>query len=750
MHSQALPSNAIENNKRLFGPFSKKLAQNDPAVYTAFADKFAGWLSDERAYYPEARPEILRILLIAHATLRRNAGVDIQGPFHISSCITHPMVAPYSRLLQAIHPFRHRFVEPELYAQIKLLLQTITAPPHSRLGSLDSEILGPLSLGLSARDSGRSAGTQPSSSSLASAFRIQNPPTYTHPSGKPLFITHSQSPRLMDPSYSNGRVPPPSTGHNMEAPSTADLAQINQRAHVGVPMISHSAIMSKHPPHVPTHHFREHGTMDGQDMSQLPESLQKGTVIMSNASTVNANVIASPSSVATPSIMPVSLQQPPVAVKAKKKKKKLQVGLETLIQADLHELRQRGTVGPVVKQESMEVTAPLLMSTKSSEEPVAVTIQCAIPVEANDVDGVPPHVSMDVDIVEISPFPTHPLPLQQSPLVSEPVMPILDTLTIPGRTPRPLISSPTEDVDMSDDANHCFGKEEVENQTIHMAQREDQERGSASRYISQGPPVVDLLDTCSVPTISGNEPNPVILENYEVLISSPQNLSPPQSLPILQLDNWVGVASKIPADLVSTSNPEPTSGEQNASHAFGDETRILALQTGLSKKSKVKIRFEIPQEQYQAFDLWKNRREHRSGLEQSFCLTLSCYSTVTHKREVKTIEQINSLQSAWPITGGLSMNVWFKDKATSFTLAPPFKVGPNGMIDVSEFLRIGENFVELVQHGDMSEYIFVLRAHHPTRAQIQQVEHRRNKDRDWHEWVAHMLQPLDVPIPVFI
>jgi hypothetical protein len=55
---QAPASNAIQNNQRLFGPFSRKLASDDPAVYSAFAEKFAVWLSDERAYYLEARPEV--------------------------------------------------------------------------------------------------------------------------------------------------------------------------------------------------------------------------------------------------------------------------------------------------------------------------------------------------------------------------------------------------------------------------------------------------------------------------------------------------------------------------------------------------------------------------------------------------------------------------------------------------------------------------------------------------------------------
>ncbi|KAF8078163.1 hypothetical protein FPV67DRAFT_1443622 [Lyophyllum atratum] len=129
---QATPSNAIQNNQRLFVPFSRKLASDDQAVYAAFAEKFAVWLSDERAYYEEARPEI------AQSTLRRNVGAnpDLKSPFHISSCIGHPMVASYSRLLRAVHPYKDRFLESDLQ-EIKSLLKTITMPVPTRIVSND-------------------------------------------------------------------------------------------------------------------------------------------------------------------------------------------------------------------------------------------------------------------------------------------------------------------------------------------------------------------------------------------------------------------------------------------------------------------------------------------------------------------------------------------------------------------------------------------------------------------------------------
>jgi hypothetical protein len=51
-------SQATENNQKLFHRYGKKFALNDPLVYTAYADKLSLWLSDFKAYYAAARPQV--------------------------------------------------------------------------------------------------------------------------------------------------------------------------------------------------------------------------------------------------------------------------------------------------------------------------------------------------------------------------------------------------------------------------------------------------------------------------------------------------------------------------------------------------------------------------------------------------------------------------------------------------------------------------------------------------------------------
>lgn len=54
----ASASNAVENNNKLFPIVASKLSQRDPTIYANVAHKFGQWLSNEKAYYAAARPEV--------------------------------------------------------------------------------------------------------------------------------------------------------------------------------------------------------------------------------------------------------------------------------------------------------------------------------------------------------------------------------------------------------------------------------------------------------------------------------------------------------------------------------------------------------------------------------------------------------------------------------------------------------------------------------------------------------------------
>lgn len=77
------------------------------------------------------------------------------------------------------------------------------------------------------------------------------------------------------------------------------------------------------------------------------------------------------------------------------------------------------------------------------------------------------------------------------------------------------------------------------------------------------------------------------------------------------------------------------------------------------------------------------------------------------------------------------------------------QVAANGLVDVSEFISAGSNVIELNHGFDLSEYIFVLRAHFPTDDQLEEVAQRRRKKEEWQEWLRHVSRPLCISLPPF-
>ena len=74
------------------------------------------------------------------------------------------------------------------------------------------------------------------------------------------------------------------------------------------------------------------------------------------------------------------------------------------------------------------------------------------------------------------------------------------------------------------------------------------------------------------------------------------------------------------------------------------------------------------------------------------------------------------------------------------------QITPDGLVDVSEFLSLGQNVIELDQRQDMSRYRFVLLAHYPTRGQLKELESRQKIDQSWNDWLLHISRPLNIPL----
>ncbi|KAF5386591.1 hypothetical protein D9615_001705 [Tricholomella constricta] len=978
---QALPSNAIQNNQRLFGPFSRKLATDDLAVYATFADKFALWLRDERAYYLEARPEILKI---AQSTLRRNVGAnpDLKSLFHISSCIEHPMVAPYSRLLRAIHPFRERFVEPDLQgasvfitcptcvltldiAEIKALLKTITAPnPNpSRPVSIDLTMecvdgveSQPKAFPSDAyfRPHSPSSGvqmpvihnggtmTQPSPSSLSSALQIQfSPPLSVHSTpGPPVRVKdHSQTSISTDVASVNGKAATPlpsATGYFVKTAQAGPLV-------TGVSAPTQNSFPGP----------SKESEQDTSTPSTQPPGLSQ-TSLISTQTPVALKQSGSPAP-RSPILASTSSTEPAFSKPKKKKKKKLDLELQLLIQADLQELRKRGASGLAIKQELIEptdltgglatpstqnhtrkdvsdrtehISVPQATSNAPSEVTTARQPEVIV-LDRDDAAGSskaqdPEEVDLNLVVDGMDNVPTFPVASSDASMhVTATDIPAKHdngnamAIDETAHAPPPLHKGYTEidrayveDIDMANGtaqgslalltkADALFGHTQpapapplflgaglpplpltntrdaglastsAENVVSEQAPsvivasvtldnvldamvtetaevklqgfkstspREIHDSGSSAtvgadtthevkQTLLIGKVLENALEGSSLPLNpeASSQPDPLFMGSTKELrptlntfdtspdvtvttssaVSAPSQavpvasraisrpslkvlpdwVLPSQSLTGVQptltngmtsagresshrppLPSWPASSAHKTASSIETSAlqapdgivpaPEPTvkvytADELKALNAFSPQTTVLAIHKGLNRRSKVTIRFDIPEKQFQAVNLWSMRKTHTKDLKESICLSLSCYSRVAVKAERKSIEEVSELPSIWPMAGGLVMNVMFKGKTTTFPLSPPFIVAPNGLVDLSEFISAGRNTIELDQTTDMSAYILVLRAHNPTGAQLQQVALRRQKNLAWNDWLVKMARPLDVPLPPF-
>ncbi|KAJ6606582.1 hypothetical protein DFH09DRAFT_13436 [Mycena vulgaris] len=170
----------LAQNQRLFDVFKEKFS--DRPFFAAAAKKFGQWLSNEKAYYAEARKEIVEILSVAEETFHQaeeklrettEAHQDQLGELgeaqlalrQAAESQHRQMSAQYTRLILCVAPFQERFVEPDLQASIAKLLASVRNPSAVTVPQIPppDAVHTPTAID-------RSQQMRPSSSSLAAAL----------------------------------------------------------------------------------------------------------------------------------------------------------------------------------------------------------------------------------------------------------------------------------------------------------------------------------------------------------------------------------------------------------------------------------------------------------------------------------------------------------------------------------------------------------------------------------------------------
>ncbi|KAG6836612.1 hypothetical protein H0H93_006033 [Arthromyces matolae] len=569
VHDPPMALNAVETNNRLFGPYARKLNSDDLETYTLFATKLAKWLSDARAYYSDARPQIVNLLKIAQKTLRRNikSDADPNSSFHISSCIDHPMVAPYAQLLKTVNPHKERFND-------------------------------------------------------------------------------DQQPQLYKP--------------------------------------------------------------------ELTDDTMNTIRTIANVENAKANLAHSPSATSSedPPLRNTSIEG--IKTKPPKKKKRPTFGIETLIQADIQDLKKRETQQSspdfVEGSEMILDEVPLGVGERRLNgmdlDAATIVTDNQLPLQSNDVNAF-----VDIDMLE----ETRNISCN-----------LKDDIT---NSPHPVVhgwEAIEEPVQLlvADDAARSPTGDDLP--TIHPWDGAQARNGNTTQSYTN-------LHTVS-PDVPFKEPVPPSIHSDASGDERPGSE--------LQLTTNFAAGQ---GQCLSGSSSESVSQGPSLSHVFAANTRTLLVYEGVrGKQMRFKISFNIPEDQFRDIARWNKRKDPTEDLSSCICASLACYSRTSLLSGQQRFEDLSDLPITWPMTGSLSMLVMYKGQMTAFPLSPPFKAGPNGLVDMSEYILLGENVVEFDQLDDLSAHVFVLRLHPPTGAQLEQAEQRRRKNKAWDEWLGKMAEPMSV------
>ncbi|KAG0700163.1 hypothetical protein DFH29DRAFT_807932 [Suillus ampliporus] len=184
---------------------------------------------------------------------------------------------------------------------------------------------------------------------------------------------------------------------------------------------------------------------------------------------------------------------------------------------------------------------------------------------------------------------------------------------------------------------------------------------------------------------------------------------------------------------------------------FGGDMAVMMFRQGLeSPRGTIELTFNLDDTLYSQIAQWAKRKSSPTyvDLEQSVCVSFACYhlpSLLHHLPEVDQPPPFEQLtmhsQCSWPTSGDLSLQTTRDGKDFIIPLAPPIFVTPDNCVDVSAFIRSGENAFSVVQQSDVSEYMFILHAHHPTPAQLGYLAACRHRHEDWAQTTRTFCKP---------
>ncbi|KAK0197470.1 hypothetical protein F5146DRAFT_48327 [Armillaria mellea] len=181
---------------------------------------------------------------------------------------------------------------------------------------------------------------------------------------------------------------------------------------------------------------------------------------------------------------------------------------------------------------------------------------------------------------------------------------------------------------------------------------------------------------------------------------------------------------------------------------FNNNMIRIWLAQGKDRPCEHEFNVDVTESAFAHFVNWNQRNKNAREVEKSTCISLCCYKSTDvatlMKRGARGLELMNSLCLSWPQAGGLRLLVTIDGQQKMVPLSPPTVITA-GLLDLTPFIQVGSNGFVVVQERSMTEYVFMVFAHDPTRAQLEPVVERRKKEEDWKSVLNHLSRPLELP-----
>lgn len=362
--------------------------------------------------------------------------------------------------------------------------------------------------------------------------------------------------------------------------------------------------------------------------------------------------------------------------------------------------------------------------------------------DSKPASPVAPHGAIKISIGATEPptekirpsrMPGRILPLLASSeltTANEPAAPVVD---MSSTSPVTEISAPTETKELNQEVISAIADVVMSDpQAEHVLS--DSETLPLGTPDNVAPELTTLSPKPNSETLPLGTPDNVV---HELTTPSPKlntDVQAPKQLPAISSD--VGVKSH--EDELS-SPPVDSTDPQVACSRFGGEMAVMMFRQGLgSPRGTINLTFDLDHTLHLQIARWAKRKSSPTDVEQSVCVSFACYhipSLLSDPSEDDPSAPLERLtmhsQCSWPTSGDLSLRTKRDGKDFVIPLAPPIFVTPDNCVDISAFITSGENAFSVVQQSDMSNYMFVLHAHHPTKAQLSYLASCRQRREDW-------------------